>query len=225
MSHSTGKTLFGIIVLVALIVAGVYLYKHHEDKEKSNTASALLPQYSPHKTASLYNGRVVEPAAQTSTSVYDQHSAPQSSYYARDTGNKAAAYDASYPVADEPSSQFPTAANAGVSQTQGYKLDIDSLMPASWKGGDCKTDQKDTTQWTRYAPTKEAFDHYITAAGSARLSMNTRSPLGRQTGIPLLLRQGPPVPLSTEQVPFHDSSFRQDLVYRQTGRFPESTSC
>lgn len=161
------------------------------------------------QTASQYCAPGVEPA----------------SYYPYASQASAASYDAAYPNEEDMSSKYPRGcANAGADQ--GYQLNIDSLMPASWKGArNCGDNTADNTQWARYAPSKQSFDRYIQAAGSSRLSMNTRSPLGRQTGIPLLLRQGPPVPISAQEFPFLDSGFRQDLVYRQLGRYPNSTSC
>lgn len=136
-----------------------------------------------------------------------------------------AAYDASYPNSEDQASRYPRGCGAS-GASQGYELNIDSLMPASWKGPqNCGADSAAGSQWAKFAPTKEAFDRYITAAGSARLSMNTRSPLARQTGIPLLLRQGPPVPISAQEYPWGDSGFRQDLVFKQTGRYPTSTAC
>lgn len=140
--------------------------------------------------------------------------------------NEGAAYDASYPNAEDMSSKYPRGCGSATS-ADGYQLNVDSLMPASWRGGaqSCGDQSEAGSQWAKYAPTKESFDRYITAAGSARLSLNTRSPLGRQTGTPLLLRQGPAVPISAQEYPWNDSGFRQDLVFNQTGRYPTSTAC
>lgn len=111
---------------------------------------------------------------------------------------------------------------------QASNLNVDSLMPASWRGSkNTSTAQgyRDQEMWAKYAPTKDAFDRYVTAAGSARLSINTRDGLQRNLGVPLLLRQGPAIPLSTREHAFNDSSFRQQAIYNATGAFPQSTSC
>lgn len=136
-----------------------------------------------------------------------------------------ATYDAGYATAEDHAGQFAEGCGAA-GASSGYELNIDSLMPASWKGTkNCGDASASNAQWAKYAPTKEAFDKYISVMGSARLSMNTRSPLARQVGMPLLIRQSPPVPVSARDYAWGDSSFRQDLVFRQTGRFPVSVGC
>lgn len=149
--------------------------------------------------------------------------APQGYYpYAQ---NPSVAFDSSYPNEEDMSSKYPRGCAEGIS-SQGYDLSIDALMPSSWKQTpNCGDQAYDNTQWSKYAPSRDAFDRYITAAGSARLSLNTRWGLSRNTGIPLLLRQGPPVPLSTTQIPFNGSSYREDLIYQTTSRYPQSTTC
>lgn len=114
----------------------------------------------------------------------------------------------------------------------GVAMDVEKLMPASWRASDvasCPSDmQTDDTEWTRTAPTSESFQNYINASGSARLSLNTRSPLARQIGMPdlaYLLRQPPKVPLAAYQADWNDSDLRQSLVYEATGQFPVSTAC
>jgi len=145
-------------------------------------------------------------------------------YYPYSGGNAAASYDSAYPNTEDMSSLYPR--GCASSQQAGYQLNVNSLMPASWRDNSkCSEAAVDGSQWTKYAPTKESFDRFITSQGSARLSLTTRSPLGRIVGIPDLLRQAPPMPLAAEQIIFGDSSFRQDLVWKQTGRYPESTTC
>lgn len=108
----------------------------------------------------------------------------------------------------------------------GPTLNVDRLMPASWRKGDsCGDLSEDEAEWARYAPSAGAFDRYITAAGSARLSLNTRSPLARITGTPNLLRQAPKVPVGAFQSEFLDSDFRQSLMFNATGNYPISTDC
>ncbi len=109
---------------------------------------------------------------------------------------------------------------------RGPTLNVAPLMPASWrKDPGCGDLSEDEAQWARYAPSAGAFDRYITAAGSARLSLNTRSPLARITGTPNLLRQAPKVPIGAFQSEFLDSDFRQSLMFNATGNYPMSTNC
>lgn len=143
-----------------------------------------------------------------------------------------ASYDMNYPNAEDVASKYPrgpinnpTMGTSMDNSNQPYNLNIDSLMPASWRQGTSCASGTDNTEWSRYSPTKSAFNNYITASGSARLSMSTRSPLSRQVGISDLLRQGPPLPLSGTIMPFSDSSFRQDLIFNQLGRYPSADNC
>jgi len=147
-------------------------------------------------------------------------------YFPYSGSQGAAAFDSAYPNEEDMSSMSPR--GCASSQQAGYALNVNSLMPASWRSGsNCSGDSAaiDGSQWTKYAPTKEAFDRYITAQGSARLSLNTRNPLARQVGIPDLLRQQPPMPLAAEEIVFSDSSYRLDSIFRQMGRYPTSTTC
>lgn len=72
-------------------------------------------------------------------------------------------------------------------------MNPESLMPASWRTSSSSTcnevdqsneaDDKDVnSQWTKYHPTRERYQRYITASGSARLGINTRSPLRKILG-------------------------------------------
>lgn len=145
-------------------------------------------------------------------------------YYPYSGGQGAAAYDAAYPNEEDMSSLFPR--GCPTSQQAGYQLNVNSLMPAAWRSNtSCSDAALDGSQWTKYAPSKEAFDRYITAQGSARLSLNTRNPSSRIVGIPDLLRQPPPQPLSAENIVFNDSSMRLDNVFRAMGSYPSSTAC
>lgn len=113
----------------------------------------------------------------------------------------------------------------------GFNLNVNHLMPASWRGEqNCGVESEDSTQWAAYAPSKAAFDSYITTAGSARLGVNTRTAQSRQTGLPNILgdavRGGSgAVPIGADAVLFNDSDFRQSLVYNSTGMYPELTWC
>lgn len=160
--------------------------------------------------------------------------------------NVASAYQARFPSSEDPqgAALFPKSPGAPKgcggnydgcplsvspgcnSDKWGYQLNVDHLMPASWRGtAGCGAGSVDETEWSKFAPSKSAFSRYITASGSARLSLNTRSPLGRQVGTSLLLRPSPPLPLSAKEHEFNDSSFRADLVMQSTGMYPENTDC
>lgn len=150
----------------------------------------------------------------------------------------AAANDGQFPDSNSPYARYPKMASeygrgsvvtdAPTPDDFGYgpTLNVDRLMPASWrKGESCGDLSEDEAEWARYAPSAGAFDRYITAAGSARLSLNTRSPLARITGTPNLLRQAPPVPVGAFQSEFLDSDFRQSLMFNATGNYPISIDC
>lgn len=108
-------------------------------------------------------------------------------------------------------------------------MDVSKLMPSSWRAGETAGcgpgEREDDTEWTRYAPSKESFEKYVTASGSARLSLNSRSPMARQVGLPNLLRPGVAVPLGGFQSEFLDTDLRQSLIYDATGSYPQSISC
>jgi len=146
-------------------------------------------------------------------------------YYPYQGSQGAAAFDSAYPNEEDMSSLAPRGCPS--SQQAGYALNVNSLMPASWRSntGCTATQSMDGSTWAKYSPTKEAFDRYITAQGSARLSLTTRSSQGRITGIPDLLRASPPMPLSSDEIPFFDAENRQNAVFQALGRFPMSTAC
>jgi hypothetical protein len=150
------------------------------------------------------------------------------------------AYARNWPTEEDPAARYPRnpgdgpGGNGNVpspdetcnAQNWGYHLNVDHLMPASWRGPEqCGVESEDTAEWAKYAPSKEAFDRYITASGSARLGVNTRSSMARQIGIPNLLRGGAPMPLSTYESQFLDSDNRQSLIFSATGQWPSSTNC
>lgn len=125
---------------------------------------------------------------------------------------------------------YPNAQDASSLNSDGtpnaYDLSLQALMPASWRGNDAcsASDMQSGDNWDQYAPTKQAFDNYVVAAGSARLGLNTRTrnPTG---GVNYLLRPSPPVPVSGADISFNDSGFRQDLVYSSMGFYPANVQC
>ncbi len=174
---------------------------------------------------------------------------PYESYGAHGTEtNKHEANGSNFPTEEDNAARFPknppvpgsggaaagpdsVCAPAGDSK-YGFNLNVNHLMPASWRGDqNCGVESEDSTQWAAYAPSKAAFDSYITTAGSARLAVNTRTAQARQTGMPNPLADmrgcggGPPVPIGADAVLFNDSDFRQTLIYNSTGNFPELTWC
>lgn len=170
---------------------------------------------------------------------------PYEPYGAEDpSSTQAPAHGANFPIEEDPAARFPTnppapgnalgpdsvCSPAGISKS-GFNLDVNHLMPASWRGGlrgGCGDEAEDTAQWAAYAPSKEAFDSYITTAGSARLSVNTRTPHARQIGLPNLVKDavqgcgagGAPIPIGSNAVIFNDSDLRQNAIYNSTGSFP-----
>lgn len=107
-----------------------------------------------------------------------------------------------------------------------YALNADSLMPGSWRSDtQCPDGTDPNSQWTKYAPSRDAYFRYVTAAGSARLGVNTRDPASRITGTPLLLRSSTVTPLSHTSIPFGGSSLRDDVIAQASSFYPSSISC
>lgn len=109
-----------------------------------------------------------------------------------------------------------------------YLMDPETLLPGSWrKGGNapCPEGTDPNSQWTKYAPSREAYDRYITASSAARLSVNTRNAINRITGTPVLLRSATFTPLSHSSYTFNDSSLRQDQIADATGIYPGEHRC
>lgn len=137
--------------------------------------------------------------------------------------NLASAYESAYPQ-QESNASLTVGPAPYQTNNAAYQLNLDSLMPSSWRVTSCPETSDQEGEWSKYAPSKAAFSRYQAAAGSARLSVNTRvkNPTG---GVPLLLRASPPVPMAAKEIPFNDSSFRNDLIYNATGFYPQSTAC
>ena len=145
--------------------------------------------------------------------------------------SKGSAYAASYP--DETAANSlagkgtyscapDTAAGGGCD----YALNPDNLMPGSWREGvGCADGTDPNSQWAKYHPTRDKYYRYITAAGSARLGVNTRNSIRKVVGIPNLLMAASPTPLSNNAVPFSDSSHRQTAIATSTGSHPSFDNC
>jgi len=154
--------------------------------------------------------------------------------------NVAAAYDRQWPDMQDPSSlqkgvnmplgqqQF---CGGGGAPNKGF-LDMNTLMPAEWRasdestGGGCAGNASalGAQTWSSYAPSRAAFNQYVTAAGSARLGVNTRSknPGG---GVRNLLRSPTAVPITAASILFNDSDQRQSAIQNSTGMYPTTTYC
>jgi hypothetical protein len=154
--------------------------------------------------------------------------------------NVAAAYDRQFPDSQDPSSlqkgtnatprqQEFCGGGGSAAASKGF-LDMNTLMPQNWRsegdvGSGCSGDASTlgAQTWAKFAPTKAAFNQYITAAGSARLGVNTR--IKTPGGVRSLLRGGAPVPITASEIIFQDSSFRQDLLQNATGIYPTLGMC
>jgi len=222
----------GAIVLLALIAFIIYvLVQVQRNKDIAGTAKGIVvnPMNGSNGSKMVKNGGGVVSGQGFAEAFWRGHADPKvgtnglqgQAAYTKTPNMKYGAYDYRYPMSEDPLSRYATS----IGEQTGYKLSVDSLMPGSWKAPASSTfATADQQQWAKYAPTKAAFDKYITAGGSVRAPLNTRSPLARQVGIPYLIRQGPPIPLSSKDVIFNDSGFRQDLVYNSTGYYPLSST-
>ncbi len=221
----------GVILIVGISCAcmkpkwkgfgGVYGMGQNEDKNKKNKV-ADTPNSVSNKPIGSATDRPLRSARPEIERPYAAH---------------APAHDGMWPDSSSEYARYPkmeddygrgVVTDAPTPDDFGYgpTMNVDKLMPASWrKGPGCGQLSEDEAQWARYAPSPGAFDRYITAAGSARLSLNTRSPLARITGTPNLLRQAPKVPIGAFQSEFLDSDWRQSLIFNATGNYPESISC
>lgn len=165
-----------------------------------------------------------------------------SAYYPYTGGNSAAAFDAAYPNEMDMSSTYPRGSLGNRARNDGsgfnYTMSVDNLMPAAWRSNGYQNVQYQGMSqdsgvgcdggacglWSQYAPSRQAFDRYITAGGSARLSLSTRDSISK-LGMRDPLRPQPPMPLAAENVVFNDSSHRLDQIYQASGSYPRSTAC
>lgn len=108
-----------------------------------------------------------------------------------------------------------------------YAINPDNLMPGSWREGvSCSDGTDPNSQWAKYHPTREKYYRYITAAGSARLSANTRSSSRKILGLQNPLRSGTSTPLTNAAIsPFNDSPLRAQAIFDAVGQYPDSTGC
>ena len=102
-----------------------------------------------------------------------------------------------------------------------YAINPDSLLPGSWREGvGCDSGTDPNSQWAKYHPTRNKYYRYITAAGSARLGVNTRSPLRKILGTQNYLRSATSTPITASNIAlFNASSYRDQAIFDATGQF------
>lgn len=104
-----------------------------------------------------------------------------------------------------------------------FAMNAENLLPGSWRSGTaCAANQEDPVdaQWTKYHPTRERYQRFITSAGSVRMGIQSRSPHSKVMGLPNMLRSGTATPLTNTPVMFGDSSHRLHAIQEATGMFP-----
>jgi len=119
----------------------------------------------------------------------------------------------------------------------GMSAEVNSLMPSSWRTGGgngtgmgvgqgpCSSTNAEMAQWAQYSPSKPAFDKQLIASSSVRMSALGRDASSRILGMPNLLLQQAPVPISSNAITFQDSSLRQNAFYVSTGAYPSTNDC
>lgn len=220
--HTLAKVGLGFLALivVGLLAWGIYT-QVNKDNKKQQVAKAVesAVMSSPKSEAAEAQRRAAIDAqllneqrygvANDNVGAYPDSSDPQGSLY--------------------PHMSQEIGRGAGMMEEPNHNMEVDKLMPTSWRldsnAGCPKSESDDQAEWTRYAPSREAFNNYITAAGSARMSLNTRSPMARQVGLANPLRPGVKVPLGGYQSDFLDTDMRQTAIYNATGQYPESLAC
>jgi len=114
-------------------------------------------------------------------------------------------------------SHMPSAVQ--VASDSRHSMQLDRLMPASWREG-AKTTDAASDEWSKHIPSKDKFSNYITASGSSRLAMSDRSVIpSRLVGGDYSGRPKPAVPVSTGSLGIGDSAFRMDLAAAATGMY------
>lgn len=176
------------------------------DAAQAVTGGAAQSQCAPVATA--------EPAHPMLSKYAGMGAAARASAYPDESAANALAGKTTYSCA-------PDVVNAGASD---YALNPDNLMPGSWREGvACSEGTDPNSQWAKYHPTREKYYRYITAAGSARLSANTRSSTRKILGLQNPLRSATATPLTAASItPFHESSHRAEAIHSATGSYPQS---
>jgi hypothetical protein len=145
--------------------------------------------------------------------------------------SSASAYASAYP--DETAAQslagkttYSCAPDVAGASGCDYAINPDNLMPGSWREGvGCSDGTDPNSQWAKYHPTREKYYRYITAAGSARLGVITRSPMRKILGVQNFLRSSTSTPITAGEITMsNDSSQRQEAIFRSIGSYPVAGS-
>lgn len=245
------ETLGVVVILAVLVISGVLVYKEvfstdaksSTTNSKMNRPSSIAPSSLAHVVSgaeyaaqNMAGHQQWNPSAvtQVAQNLHAQAQNPASCsgmaaepapYFPYAPQGQGGFYDNAYPNEQDRASLQVRGGSAnagGVGQ-----MNINQLLPAAWRPGNAQiaSQMGGDALWSKYAPTRAAFDQYISAGGSARMRLTTRSPAGRIVGQTDYLRSPVPAPLTADVFPFSDSSLRMDLVQRATGRYPTSTNC
>jgi len=218
----------GLIALLVLYFVYMRFIKHTDDVDskdiKNDTSADEMARRAAEQAALAlkWNNSIMSDDNVTEQYSDVQQVEPAPLGFTPFGSNDDSAYFADYPQSEDPSSLTSDGSASA------YDISLDSLMPASWRGAkDCDNALESEGfdgEWSKYAPSKQSYENYIIAAGSARLGMNTRTrnPTG---GIQNLLRPPAPVPVSAANILFNDSSFRQDVMHDSVGYYPSQVSC
>lgn len=218
----------GTVFVVALVAAIAYwaVYGNPMGRRANANANAMA-------NATADANTMVAGPVMTDSPAYQMDSGDNGYGGAPDEGvNPAPLGYASYAYTDDNAymGAFPQSEDSASLTSDGspgeYDLNLNSLMPAGWASASgCGAGESDG-QWGKFAPNKQQFEQYITASGSARYGMNTRTqnPTGGIQGLTNLIW---PVatPVDGAEIPFNDSSFRQDLVYDSLNFYPAQAQC
>jgi len=241
-STNVASLILWLVIIAIIVVVIVWIVCACQNNEQANVKQVEVVSFNAGKEQQEQSGGQPENSMETPFSQGDNLA-----YYPFGKHNEehASAHHANFPTEEDPAARFPQNPDNGVQpynsvcgtnagDQYGYSLDVNHLMPASWRGNEaCGSESVDETQWAAYAPSKAAFDSYITTAGSARLGVNTRNPQSRKIGLPNLVADavrscgtgGAPVPIGAENVLFNDSDMRQSAVYEASGKYPVMTWC
>ena len=217
----------------------VHEYFHGLSQNPSPSSVKVLDGYDANNTlnAPVFSGAYPSCSAGGSTNVPEPHH-PHSSIQSSTPKavHAASAYAPNYPNEMDPHS-LPTKPNYVCSSGQDmgsvppssdnqFTLSASNLLPASWREGADSSQEDPNSLWAKNHPTKERYQRYITASGSARLGVITRSPMRKVVGQANLLRSGVSTPITAASIsPWNDSSHRLHAIYDAHGAFPEDHSC
>ncbi len=92
-------------------------------------------------------------------------------------------------------------------RAQSQQLNLASMMPQDWgSSASSAIDSKSMDDYSKYSPTKEGINRYVSGSGSIRFQSISRSASGRKYGYSSLLRSQPPTALSSGDGVYFNSS-------------------